>query len=72
MAVVPSNLAIHQRNLELAVNEYEKIQLTELVNLEIEKRVRWKKDNERRRANYIGLIYAVLSGMAKKGMLDHV
>jgi hypothetical protein len=34
--------------------------------------MRWTKENERRRANYIGLVYALLQEMSKKGMLAGV
>ena len=44
--------------------------LQEKIQEETEKQAKWKKENERRRHNYVPLIFELLQQLAKKNMLD--
>jgi ubiquitin carboxyl-terminal hydrolase L5 len=40
------------------------------VHAEIERQAKWKAENERRRHNYVPLIFELLTQLAKKNMLE--
>lgn len=44
----------------------------EKIREETERRQKWKKENERRRHNYVPLIFELLQQMGKKQMLDNL
>lgn len=44
-------------------------ELVDKIMYEEERRAGWKKENQRRRANYMGFMYQLLVEMAKKGAL---
>ncbi|KAJ3070591.1 hypothetical protein HK102_006636 [Quaeritorhiza haematococci] len=50
--------------------EAEKARIVMDLDSERAKRERWRKENQRRRTNFVGLIYALLKEMAKKDLLQ--
>lgn len=40
------------------------------ISMEVERNQRWKAENERRRHNYVPLIFELLQQLAKKNMLE--
>lgn len=68
-ALIKSPLAHLKKQLESAKNDYEKSRITAEIASEEMKWAEWKKENQRRRHNYIGLIVSLFKEMAKKGAL---
>lgn len=71
MGLVPDRLEELKEKVASAT-ESQKQQL--MLEIEDEKlvRERWRKENERRRHNYISLITVVLEKLSLEGKLDHI
>ncbi|KAL3898540.1 MAG: hypothetical protein SGCHY_002674 [Lobulomycetales sp.] len=69
MALVPDRLTLLRAQLP-SCGESDCAQIEMQIRQEEDVRKRWAKENQRRRANFIGLVYSMLKEMGSKGMLD--
>lgn len=85
MALVPDRLTLLRAQLpscgesdcaqiEMQIRQEEDVRVGSctylLTRRQKQVRKRWAKENQRRRANFIGLVYSMLKEMGSKGMLD--
>ncbi|KAJ3126358.1 hypothetical protein HK098_007622 [Nowakowskiella sp. JEL0407] len=70
MAVIKNREQLYTELLALAQDENQKKELLMLLSAAHEKREHWKKENQRRKHNFIGFTFQLLQEMAKSGLLQ--
>ncbi|KAJ3216168.1 Ubiquitin carboxyl-terminal hydrolase bap1 [Clydaea vesicula] len=72
MGLIKSRKLILEDLISKETDVNKQIILKDKLSYELEKIEKYKKENQRRRANFIGLIYACCKEMGKKGLLDNI